>query len=52
MKYLLHKIRMTPALTSVKDNDLQELQLLLDALVEKADELGFTVNLQFNPKEK
>lgn len=52
MKYLLHKIRITSALTSVQEQDLQELQILLDALVDKADELGFTVNLHFNKKEK
>ena len=52
MKELLFIYNTRPTATSVQERNAQELQLLLDALVNKADELGFTVNLKFNTKEK
>ena len=52
MKELKNKIRTMPTATSIQEKNAQELQLLVDALIQKADELGYDVNLTFNTKEK
>jgi hypothetical protein len=50
MKELLHKMKSLPTATSVQEKNAQELQLLIDALVQKSNELGLTMNLTFNNK--
>ena len=52
MKELLRKIKSLPTATSVQEQNAQELQLLVDALVQKSNELGLTMNITFNNKEK
>jgi len=52
MKELLHKMKSLPTPTSVQERDAQELQLLVDALVQKSNELGFTMNITFDNKKK
>lgn len=52
MEELMFKFATLPAATSVKEKNAQELQLLVDALVEKSNELGLTMNITFNTKEK
>ena len=52
MKVFFHKTKSLPTATSVQERIEQELQLLVDALVEKASALGFTVNITFNKKDK
>lgn len=52
MKELLHKMKSLPIATSVQEQNAQELQLLVDALVEKSNELGLTMNITFKTKEK
>ena len=50
MKELIHKIATLPTATSVQEKNAQELQLLVDALARKSNELGLTMNLTFNSK--
>lgn len=38
--------------TSVREKNAQELQLIVDALIQKADELGYVISITFNTKEK
>ena len=52
MKELLFIYNTRPTATSVQERNAQELQLLVDALIQKADELGYDVNLTFKTKQK
>ena len=52
MKELLYIYNTRPTATSVQERNAQELQLLVDALVRKSDELGLDVNITFKTKEK
>lgn len=52
MKDLIHKMKGLTTATSIQEKNAQELQLLVDALVQKSNELGLTVNITFNAKEK
>ena len=51
MKELIYKMKSLPTVTSVQEQNAQELQLLVDALVEKSNELGLTMNITFNNKK-
>lgn len=50
MKQLISKWKSLPTSTSVHEMNTQELQLLVDALARKSNELGLTMNLTFNSK--
>jgi len=52
MKVFFHKTKSLPTATSVQERTEQELQLLIDAIVQKADAIALTVNITFNTKEK
>jgi hypothetical protein len=50
MKELLHIYNTRPTATSIQEKNAQELELLVDALAKKVDELGYV--LTFNLKNK
>lgn len=50
MKELIHKIATLPTATSVQEKNAQELQLLVDALIQKAGELGYAISITLNSK--
>jgi uncharacterized protein YkvS len=52
MKELLRKIKSLPTATTAEGQGVQELQLLVDALVEKSNELGLNVDITFMTKWK
>ena len=52
MKIFFHKTTSLQTATTIQEKNKWELQLLVDAIVQKADALGFTVNITFNTKEK
>jgi hypothetical protein len=52
MEELMFKFATLPTATSVRERNAQELQLLVDALIQKADELGYAISITFNTKEK
>jgi len=52
MKIFFHKTKSLPTATTIQEKNKWELQLLMDAIVQKADAIVLTVNITFNTKEK